>query len=399
MARFRGTVALPAGVSRPQERQLTLAGRLDELTRRAESVDPRKPAAAVLACVLALMGFGLMMQVSHAATTLSPAEFRSELRELFGFRLLGLTVLLGAARLGPQRLRRFVPPVTAVAVLCLALVYVPGFGIAVNGARRWVQVPGTGFSFQPSELARVLVVLWVAQRCARLGPRVQDGRRGYLPMLAFGLALFAAILAQPDVGGALLFLIGFVGTMWVGGARPAHVAGSLGMIGGGALLLGATIFGYVRERISVWVGESSNPQVVHAAQAMASGDLWGVGLTHGGWRNAGLQYMQTDYAFSLVGEELGFFGLCVVIAILCCFAWSSLRLVLSIRDRYRALVAFGLLVSVALQAMLHVQVVTGLAPPKGMNLPFISDGGSSLLASCLAVGLALGAARPSPRSS
>ena len=167
------------------------------------------------------------------------------------------------------------------------------------------------------------------------------------------------------------------------------------MITAGALLFGASMFGYVRERIAVWLGDSTNDQVRRAIEAMASGDLFGVGFTHGGWRNSGLQYMQSDYVFALIGEEFGFFGLVLVVGLFLAFAWFAARLCLSIRDRFGALVAFGLLASIAFQAMLHVQVVTGLAPPKGMNLPFVSDGGSSLIASALAVGLSLGAARTS----
>jgi len=238
-----------------------------------------------------------------------------------------------------------------------------------------------------------VIVLWVATCCLALGPRVRDGRRGYIPMLAFGMSLFFLILCQPDLGGALLFLFCFICTMWVGGARPAHVAGSFGLLAGGALVFGVTMFSHVRERLAVWLGDGKNSQVFRATDAIASGDMWGVGLAQGEWRNSSLQYMQTDYVFSLVGEELGFAGILLVLGLLVAFVWHSARLVLSLRDRYSAHVAFGLLISVALQAMLHAQVVTGLAPPKGMNLPFLSDGGTSLVASCLAVGIALGAVR------
>jgi cell division protein FtsW len=243
-------------------------------------------------------------------------------------------------------------------------------------------------------VARVVAILWVARRCAQLGPRVQDGVRGYLPLLGFGLLFFLLILGEPDLGGALLFLLCYGCTMWMGGARPAHVATSVAVVGSLALVGAAGAFNHVRERLSVWFGERTNEQVSRATEAIASGDLFGVGLGQGGFRNQSLQYMQTDFALSLVGEELGFVGVLVVLGLLFAFGWFSLRLVLSVRDRYAALAAFGLLVSVAFQAMLHVQVVTGLAPPKGMTLPFISDGGSALVASCLAVGLALGAARP-----
>jgi cell division protein FtsW len=108
-------------------------------------------------------------------------------------------------------------------------------------------------------------------------------------------------------------------------------------------------------------------------------------------------YLDSDYVFAQVGEELGLAGLLLVLGLYAFFLWSALRLVLSISDRYAALAAFGLLVSVSLQAMLHVQIVSGLAPPKGMTLPLVSDGGTSLLVSCLAVGLALGAVRSRPQ--
>ena len=231
---------------------------------------------------------------------------------------------------------------------------------------------------------------------SELGPRVQDGRSGYLPMLAFGLVLFGLILGEPDIGGALLFLLCFISTLWVGGARQSHVASSVVLGGGGALLFGVSLFSYVRERLAVWLGDASNEQVARATEAIASGDLLGVGIGQGGFRNANLQYMQTDYAFSLVGEELGYLGIVLVLGLLLAYAWFSLRFVLSLPGRYEALVAFGLLISVSFQAMVHVQVVTGLAPPKGMNLPFISEGGTALVASCLAVGLALGAVRTRP---
>ena len=107
-------------------------------------------------------------------------------------------------------------------------------------------------------------------------------------------------------------------------------------------------------------------------------------------RNQGVPYLDSDLVFAQVGEELGVLGLVLLVGLYLAFAWYSLRLVLSIPDRYEALAAFGLLLCTALQAMLHMQIVSGLAPPKGMTLPFLSDGGTSLLVSCLAVGLALG---------
>ncbi len=354
--------------------------------------EPADAARAIFFVVLALMGLGFLMQVSHASTTLPPESFPGEVGRLARFRLLGLIILLLAMRGGPRGIERHLTWLSALVIAMLIAVYLPFLNMQVNGSRRWLDLPGVPFSIQPSELARVVAVLWVARRCTQLDEWIGDLRRGFLPMLCAGLALFALILFEPDFGGAILFFVCFLSTMWVGGVRRSHVIAS-GAVGLGAVAFFSVFFSHVKERIAIWLGSASNDQVARALQAMASGDFFGVGLTHGGFRNQSLQYTQTDYALSLVGEELGLVGVLIVVGLLFAFIYHSLRLVNTVPDRFSALAAFGLLVSVAFQAMLHVQVVTGLAPPKGINLPLISEGGSSLVASCLAVGLALGAAR------
>lgn len=372
------------------ERQLTITGFLDNLARRAEVHDPLRPATRLFVVVLGLMGLGLLLQASHAATTLAPAEFR---REVFGhllLRLAGIAVMLLAYRVGPSGLRRFLPHLMVLAGGLLVLVFVPPFGAAKNGAHRWVDL---GVSFQPSELARLVVVLWIADRCVRLGHLVHDLRRGVMPMLAIALLYFTLVLVETDLGGAMLLLICALSTMWVGGARLKPVASSLVAIGGGAITAASIFVPYVRDRIAMWFGQVENDQVSHTLDALASGGLFGAGLARGGFRSDGVPYLESDYVFALAGEELGLIGTWSLLGLLVLLLWFSLRLVLSLRERYEALCAFGLLLSVGLQAMVHVQVVSGLAPPKGMTLPFISDGGTSLIVSSLAVGLALGAAR------
>jgi len=374
-----------------REHQTTIFERLDNLTRLAEVVDPRGPATALFCCVVALVTFGLLIQASHAATILEPEEFAGVLTGQIAFRAAGLAVLILAARVGPSGLRRFIPAMMVGIAVLLACVFAPVVGTSLNGSHRWVNL---GFvSFQPSELARIVLVLWIADRCVRLGPEVRDMRRGVLPMLAVGLCFFGLIAVETDLGGAMLLLLCILGTMWVGGARPTHVAGSLAAIGGSALLLGFTLIPYIRRRIEMFVGSTDNDQITGSLMAMHSGGLFGVGLGQGAFRNHGVPYLESDFVFAQVGEEFGLFGMLLVLGLCMAFLWFGLRLVLSIRDRYDALASFGLLLATALQAMLHVQVVAGLAPPKGMTLPFISHGGTSLVVSCLCTGLALGAAR------
>ncbi len=372
--------------------QLTIASWLSGLARRAEAPDPSRPALGLFCVVVVMMSVGVLVQASHASTTLPPDVFTDELVGQILVRIAALAAILVGFRIRPSGLRHLLPVLTAVSLVLLALCYVEPFSVIKNGARRWIDL--FGVRFQPSELARIVLVLWIADRCVRLGPRVGDFRRGVMPILALALVFFGLVVFETDLGGALLLLICAMSTLWVGGAQMMPVAVSMVAIGGGAITAATAFIPYIGDRVGMWLGSVENAQVTEAVRAIAAGGLFGVGLGHGTARTAGIPYFQSDYVFAQIGEELGLVGLVLVLGLLLSFLWHALRLVLSIRDRYEALVAFGLLVSVGLQAMLHVQVVSGLAPPKGTILPFISDGGTSLIVSSLAVGLALGAARP-----
>lgn len=390
--RFAPTSGVPLEAAlAPRERQGTLFERMHDLARRAEAHDPAGPALGLFCTTLALLALGLLVQVSHAASVAAPGEpggFWSELLGQSRFRLAGVALLLIAARVGPQRLRSVLPALTILSILMLIAVFVPGLGVERNGSSRWLGL--FGHTVQPSELARIVVVLWLADRCVRLGPLVRDLRRGIAPMLGLVLFCFALIALETDLGGAILFLCCCLATLWVGGARGSHVFGSLGTFGFGALILCVALVPYIRQRVETFLGNSSNAQMESSLAAIGRGDLGGVGVGLGDARNQGVPYLDSDLVFAQVGEELGFVGLALLAGLYLAFAWYSLRLVLSIPERFSALAAFGLLLSTTLQAMLHMQIVSGLAPPKGMTLPFLSDGGTSLIVSCMAVGLALG---------
>jgi cell division protein FtsW len=387
------STARARGRRRDAPGQSTFSEWIENLPRRAEAADARGPAARLFWVVLALSAFGLLVQAGHAATVSTPGGFRSAVMEQAMFRCLGIAVLLGAYRLGPAGARRFLPVLVGLSALMLMAVFVEPFAAAKNGSNRWIEL--FGVSFQPSELARIVLVLWVADRCVRLGPMVREWRRGVAPILVLVMTFFALVLVETDLGGALLLLFCALSTLWVGGAQLTSMAMTLAALGGGAVTAMTFFIPYVRSRVQIWLGDGVNAQVEGTLAAISSGGLFGVGFGRGPARNLGVPYLESDYVFAQIGEEWGMVGMCLVLALLLAFLWNSLRLVLSIRSRFEALAAFGLLLSVGLQAMLHVQVVAGLAPPKGMTLPFVSDGGTSLVVSSLAVGLALGAARSS----
>ena len=375
--------------------QLGFADWVDRLADRARADDVQSQAHKVLCVVLALMGIGLLVQMGFDASVLEPPELRDSIVGHALFRLCALSALLFGFSLGPHGLRRFLPALTVLVGLLLIGCFLPGIGVERNGSHRWVSL--FGLVFQPSELARMVVVLWIADRCVRLGERVTEMRRGVLPMLGFVLVYFALVLAETDLGGAMLLLLCAASTMWFGGVRSLHLTVPTGAVVAGTVGLGVLLIPYVRRRIELFLGESENLQVAATQLALRGGGPFGAGLGQGGSRLASVPYLESDYVFAQIGEELGLFGMLLVLGLYALLLWHSLRLVLSIPDRYEALAAFGLLTAVGLQAMLHVQVVTGLAPPKGMTLPFVSDGGTSLVVSSLAVGLALGAARRTPQ--
>ncbi len=366
------------------------------LAVKATGPDPAKPAFLVLCSVLALFGIGFLLQASHAATTVSYEGYQAELVEQARFRSAALICLLMGAKLGPQGFRRFVPHLFIVSAFLLVAVWIPGIAKPENGAHRWVKI--LGFSAQPSEIARITLILWTADRCARLGDSLMDSWRTILPVFMTGLITCMLVFFEPDLGGSFILMMCFFSTLFVGGAPAKKTVIPFMVLVASGVFLAVSTQQYVRDRIAILFGSGGNEQVSDAAQAMWSGGLFGQGLGQGLSRRNNLLYQDSDFVFSLIGEELGAVGMLIVIGLFVSIAWFGLRMVLAIPDRFRAVTSFGLLLSVLLPALIHMSVAVGLAPPKGMTLPFISDGGTSLIMSSLACGLALGAARSFQRT-
>jgi len=381
------SATLPESKSeKPQ--QLEFGSFVDRLAR----LDPLQPARGLFGVVLALLGVGLLVQIGYSATMYTTEVFRADVARELVMRTLALVVLLVAWRVGPSGLRRFLPLLVTGSLVALVCVWVPGIGVDLNGARRWIDV---GVSVQPSEVARIALILWLAHTCVALGPAVATLYRGLGRMMALVMLTCGLVLLQPDLGGSMVMLLCACATMWVGGVGTGRIALPFFALVAGAFALAVTGQSYVSGRIAMWLDRSQNAQVAEAASALATSGPFGAGYTGGALRNRGFSYQDSDFVFSYVGEEFGYFGVVGLIALLVAFLWFSLRLVLCLRDRFDAVAAFGLSLSVAFQALVHVSVVAGVAPPKGMTLPFISSGGTSLLVSSLTVGLALGAARRS----
>jgi cell division protein FtsW len=338
---------------------------------------------------LGLVAFGLVMVYS---ATSAPAAIRngdpsSYLKRQAIYAVVGLALLLLLSRVSYRSLRYAAPTLLAVAlVLCLAVLVI---GPQVNGARRWLTLgPGT---FQPSELAKLALAVWLAGYLTRETPRTL---RSLVRPIGIVVALFCGLLLlQPDLGTAICIVV-MLGLMLAVGGVPARVlAAGTGIVV--AVGLAAVWFEpYRRARIFSFLNpwddsQGSGFQTVQAMIGLGSGGLFGVGLGQGVQKIFYLPEAHTDMILAVVGEELGLLGTAAVIAGFAVFAWTALSIALACRDPFGKYLAVGLTALVCGQAAINLAAVLGLAPLTGIPLPFVSYGGSNLVIALASVGVLL----------
>ena len=273
------------------------------------------------------------------------------------------------------------------------------FGVKVNGAQRWLDVPGLGFRFQPVEICKLTTLLLVAAVIAR-----RDGHEelsGSRSLVAAGLALppVCLLLLQPDLGNAVLLACLVALLLIVGGTRLARMVapGLIGVLGVG---LYVTQNAYALRRITGFLNpwatsQGEGFQLVQSFVAFGLGGVFGVGLGNGQQKLAYLPEAHTDFVLSLVAEELGLVGVLTVLAGFVGLLLAGSRIAAQARDRFTLLVAFGMTTLLTVPAIINAAVVMGLIPTKGLTLPFLSYGRTSLVMCCVALGLLLSSARES----
>lgn len=340
--------------------------------------------------MLGLMGLGLVLVTSATGLGDDLAG-----RPLTGMRShvmrlgVAVAVFLSASAVSPRRLFQSAPFLLATALALLVATLTAG--ISVNGSRRWLDL---GFLvFQPSELARVAVVVSLGAWVGLAG----DGLRTYLRGVAIPLVIIgvpaALVFVQPDFGSSVyLLFMGFL-VIWVAGARTQQLfctfAAALSM----ASLVGYQRFAHVGKRLTGFTDPAPGTQVWQGLVALGSGGPAGVGLGEGRAAWGYVPEAENDFILTVLGEELGLVGVLVLVLLYGFLLFHGTRLLLGLRSRFALVVGAGLLFQVGVQALLNISVVTALAPPKGLPLPFVSMGGSSLLVLSLSCGLLLGLAR------
>jgi cell division protein FtsW len=347
----------------------------------------------LLLLVMIILGMGLVM-VFSASSELAQLRYNDSFhfvkRQCFA-AVLGIGFMMAMKRIPYQAYQRIVYPILGVCVFLLILTMVPGFSVHVKGASRWLRLGS--FSFQPSEVAKLALVIYMAYSLDKKGEQVRDFLDGFLPHLIVGGILVLLVLSQPDMGMAVI-LAGMTGMMlFIGGARIKHLA----LTGMAALPLAIyAVIGkqYRMERLLTFLNPWEDPlqrgfQIIHSFFAVASGGFWGAGLGAGKQKLFYLPEPHTDFIFAVVAEELGFIGVCIILILYCLLLYKILHIAINARDRFGYYLAVGIAFMVGFPVLVHLGVVLGLLPTKGMTLPFMSYGGSSLLLNLTALGILL----------
>jgi cell division protein FtsW len=344
----------------------------------------------LLLATLLLMGVGLVM-VFSASAMMADQRFGSAylfLRKQLIWDALGIVALFACMRIDYHKWQKWAYPLLGAAIVSLILVLL--VGRVVKGAQRWIQFGG--FTFQPSELAKLALILWVADFLDRRKSQLKSFTRGFLPVIFVIGVVCALILAEPDLGTPMLLTtVGFM-LLFIAGARWHHIAATV--LAALPILIHELSVPYRRRRLVAFLdpwadAKGTGYQLTQSLLAFGSGGLLGKGLGASTLKLLYLPDPHTDFIFPVIGEELGFIGAIAVIGLFIFWGLRGWQAAKRAPDLFGQLLAAGITSWVLLQAAINMGVSCGLLPTKGLPLPFVSFGGSSLVITMSAVGILL----------
>ena len=348
------------------------------------------PDVVLVAAVLALTGFGIVMVFSAGAVFAAKTyrDWTYFLKRDVICAGVGLLAFLVGSRLDYSIYRRITYPLLFLAVALLAVVL--KLGPTINGAVRWFRLGS--LSFQPSELAKFALVLYLAVLLARKAEKVRDFSMGFLPPLMMTGVFLGLLLKQPDLGTAVIIGVTALGLMFVAGARTSYILISVliaAPVGWKVFITGES---WRMKRLLAFLypwqyRRDTGYQLYESLISVGSGGLWGQGLGQGHQKLFFLPEAHTDFILAVVGEELGLVGVLAVLFAFAVLVWRGLRASVRARDPYGCYLAFGITCLFGLQTIVNMCVVLGLLPTKGLPLPFVSFGGTALVMSLFMAGV------------
>jgi len=361
------------------------------------AVKPKSPDFILFFTVVALLGLGVVMVYSSSAVS---AQVNYDdgyyfLKRQVIWATLGIVAMLFTMSIDYHLWRKLAKPVMLGTLVLLVLVLIPGLGKVVNGARRWL---GFGsFYLQPSEIAKLSMVLFSADSLAKNQSKLADFVKGLMPQLLALLVVFGLILKEPDLGTALAIAGTIFLLLFTAGARLSHLAylGSVGVVG---IIVAIIVEPYRLKRLLAFSNPWADPldtgyHIIQSLYAIGSGGLFGVGLGRSREKFLYLPEPHTDFIFAILGEELGFIGTAAVVTLFFLFAWRGLKIAIAAPDIYGSVLATGMTTMIIVQALMNIAVVTASMPVTGIPLPFISFGGSALIFMLAGVGILLNISR------
>jgi cell division protein FtsW len=364
------------------------------------------PAAArgvdllLLGCALALLGLGMVV-VYSASAVFAQQSFGSSthfLRRHLVYAAVGLAAMYLGWRLDYRIYQRLTYPMLLGVLALLGALLVPGLGTRIDGATRWFHMGG--LSFQPSEVAKFALVVYLARSLSRKQGAVRTFSIGFLPHLAVAGLMSALVLRQPDLGTAAVLGTVTLLMLFVAGTKLSYIVISL--LAAAPVVYQAIVGTPWRMRrllafLDPWSHrQDAGYQISESLISVGSGGLYGLGLGDGKQKLFFLPAAHTDFIFAIVGEELGFVGIAAVVALFLVLIWRGLRASFAARDLFGAYLAFGIAAMYGLQALLHISVVLGLLPTKGITLPLMSYGGTALVTALFSIGVLLNVAARNP---
>lgn len=313
------------------------------------------------------------------------------LRKQALFCMVGIALMIAARYVPCTLYAKLTYPLLIVSASLLALIMIPGFGRSVGGACRWLSLGG--ISFQPSEPAKFCLAIYMAYSMSKKGIKMGSFTMGVMPHLMVAGAFVFLILLQPDLGTGVIIGAWFMIMLFLGGVKVLQLAALSALF----LPLVAWLVLQADYRLNRWMAFMdpwSDPQgigfhIIHSFLAFGSGGLFGVGLGNSKQKLFYLPEPHTDFALSIVGEELGLIGVAFVIVLFGVLIMRGIKVALNARDLYSSYLALGLTCFIGLQVIINMGVVVGLLPTKGLPLPLISYGGSSLVITLVSIGVLL----------
>ncbi len=349
----------------------------------------------ILLLAVALTCFGVVM-VYSTSSVMAAKKFHDGfyfLKRQGIYAVFGFGVMYFAMRIDYQSLRKLAVPILLTCIVMLLLVFIPGIGAKAKGAARWIRLPG--FNLQPSELAKIALILYMSYS---LDKKQDQGKMklfvsGFLPYMFILALMLGILLKQHDLGSALtMFFVAFM-MLFIAGAQMRYILGC------GILALPFAWYFIVSEpyrweRIKAYLDPWQDPsgtgfQIIQSWIAVGTGGLFGQGLGESKQKLFYLPEAHTDFILAVTGEELGFVGIAVIASMFFLLVLRSIRVALYAEDPFGRFLAYGIAVLLGTEAFFNMAVVTGMVPTKGLALPYISYGGSSLIVTLFATGILL----------